>query len=95
MHRLSLAAMPWLLIAEPMLQGLRAQELCTGRSCSSVYEIVLDWGSNPWPLQWQEDSHPLYHWGSPKLLYFCFLKKNNTFFSQWLSAIKRGMGLGE
>ena len=99
MHRLSLAAMCGLLtvvaslVAEHVLQGLRARELwCTGLGCSSAGGIILDHGSNPWPLQWQVDSHPLYHWGSPRLPYFCFLKKNHTFFSQWLSAIRRGMG---
>ena len=99
MHRLSLAAMHGLLIAvaspvaEHVLQGLRAQELWrTDLGCSTACGIILDHGSNLWPLQWQVDSHPLYHWVSPKLLYFCFLKKNNTFFSQWLSAIRRGMG---
>ena len=27
--------------------------------------IFLDQGLNLRPLQWQADSHPLYHWGSP------------------------------
>ena len=30
-------------------------------SCSIACGIVL-----AWPLHWQADSYPLYHWGSPK-----------------------------
>ena len=71
MHRLSLAAMRGLLIAvaspvaEHVLQGLRAQELWrTDLGCSTACGIILDHGSNLWPLQWQVDSHPVYHEGS-------------------------------
>ena len=37
---------------------------CHGLSCSEACEIFPDNRLNPCPLHWQ-DSHPLYHWGSP------------------------------
>ena len=53
------------------LSGCSSQALesglstCHGLSCSEVCEIFPDKGLNPCPLHWQEDSHPLYHRGSP------------------------------
>ena len=40
-----------------------------GPSCSAACEIFPDQGSNPCPLQWQADSQPLRHQGSPKLIF--------------------------
>ena len=37
-----------------------------GPSCSAACGIFPDQGSNPCPLHWQADSHPLRHQGSPK-----------------------------
>ena len=39
-----------------------------GPSRSAACGIFPDQGSNPCPLHWQEDSQPLSHQGSPKLL---------------------------
>ena len=36
-----------------------------GPSCSAACGILPDQGSNPCPLQWQADSQPLRHQGSP------------------------------
>ena len=36
-----------------------------GPSCSVACGIFPDQGSNPCPLHWQADSHPLHHQGSP------------------------------
>ena len=36
-----------------------------GPSCSTACGIFPDQGSNPCPLHWQTDSHPLRHQGSP------------------------------
>ena len=36
-----------------------------GLSCSAACGIFLDQGSNPCPLNWQADSYPLCHQGSP------------------------------
>ena len=36
-----------------------------GPSCSAACGIFPDQGSNPCPLHWQADSHPLRHQGSP------------------------------
>ena len=36
-----------------------------GPSCSAACGIFPDQGSNPCPLHWQADSHPLCHQGSP------------------------------
>ena len=35
-------------------------------SCFKAYGIVPDQGLNPWSLQWQAHSYPLYHQGSPR-----------------------------
>ena len=41
-----------------------------GPSCSVPCGIFLDQGSNLCPLQWQEDSLPLDHQGSPVVIIF-------------------------
>ena len=38
-------------------------------SCSTACGILLDQGSNLCPLHWQVDSQPLYHQGSPFLVF--------------------------
>ena len=35
-------------------------------SCFKAYGIFPDQGLNPWSLQWQAHSYPLYHQGSPR-----------------------------
>jgi len=46
-----------------------------GLSCSVACGIFSDQGLNPCPLDWQADSHPLHHQGSP---HSCiFLRKPN------------------
>ena len=40
-----------------------------GPSCSAACGILPDWGSNPCPLNWQADSQPLCHQGSPMTLF--------------------------
>ena len=50
-----------------------------GLSCSEACRIFLDQGLNPCHLNWQVDSYPLLHQGSPKLKYlrkeiFCLEK---------------------
>ena len=40
-----------------------------GPSCSAACGIFLDQGSNPCPLHWQADSHPLRHKGSPRRIF--------------------------
>ena len=42
-----------------------------GPSCSAACGIFPDQGSNPCPLDWQADSQPLHHQGSP-LITFCW-----------------------
>ena len=42
-----------------------------GPSCSAACGILPDQGSNPRPLHWQADSHPLRHQGSPPLYVIC------------------------
>ena len=55
-----------------------------GPSCSVAYGILPDQGSNPCPLDWQADSQPLRHQGSPEhlillnyLVYVFMLYLNN------------------
>ena len=57
-----------------------------GLSCSAARGIFPDQGSNPCPLHWQEDSQPLRHQGSPKVVFwsssllvelFCFVHIKN------------------
>ena len=45
-----------------------------GPSCSTACGIFPDQGSNPCPLQWQADSQPLRHQGSP--VSWVILKEN-------------------
>ncbi|KAJ8775631.1 hypothetical protein J1605_001351 [Eschrichtius robustus] len=40
-----------------------------GPSCSAACGIFPDQGSNPCPLDWQADSQPLRHQGSPTLTF--------------------------
>ena len=40
-----------------------------GPSCSAACGIFPDQGSNPCPLNWQADSQPLRHQGSPKFFF--------------------------
>ena len=49
-----------------------------GPSCSAACGIFPDQGSNPCPLDWQADSQPLRHQGSPRS---CFFSKNLSFSS--------------
>ena len=44
-----------------------------GPSCSAACRMFLDQGSNPCPLNWQADSQPLCHQGSPVAVSFCIL----------------------
>ena len=46
-----------------------------GLSCSTACGLFLDQGSNPHPLHWQVDSHPLYHHISPYI--YSFTKKHS------------------
>ena len=41
-----------------------------GLSCTAACGVFLDQGSNPCPLQWQADSLPLDHQGSPIVIIF-------------------------
>ena len=41
-----------------------------GPSCSAACGIFPDQGSNPCALQWQADSQPLHHQGSPPFFFF-------------------------
>ena len=73
---LSLVAVPGLLIAEPGLwvQGLTvivAQRL----NSPAAGGILPDQGSNPCPLRWQADFHPLDYQGSPCLSIFFSFKE--------------------
>ena len=43
-----------------------------GPSCSAAYGIFPDRDSNPCSLQWQADSQPLHHQGSPMFIGFLF-----------------------
>ena len=51
-----------------------------GPSCSATCGIFPDQGSNPCPLHWQADSHPLCHQGSPLLP--SFRQLHNSIFPQ-------------
>ena len=42
-----------------------------GPSCSAACGILPDQGSNPRPLHWQADSHPLRHQRSPIKILMC------------------------
>ena len=51
-----------------------------GPSCSVACGIFPDQGSNPCPLQWQADSQPLRHQGSPRFvcLFVCLFYSELT-----------------
>ena len=52
-------------IAEtPRLASAGSVVVACGLSCSETCRIFQDQGSNPCPLRWQADSHPLDHQGS-------------------------------
>ena len=53
-------------VAEHRLWSTGSAAVALGLSCSSACGILLDQGSNPSPPQWQADSHPLSHQGSPE-----------------------------
>ena len=57
----------WALVVAPRLQSTGAAVVAHGPSCSAACGILPDQGSNPCPLQWQADSQPLHHQGSPAL----------------------------
>ena len=46
-------------------------------SCPETCGIFPDQGSNPCPLHCQTDFYPLYHQGSPILLFFFFFPLNS------------------
>ena len=52
------------------LQSAGSVVVAHGPSCSAACGIFPDQGSNPCPLQWQADSQPLRHQGSPILFFF-------------------------
>ena len=78
-----------------------------GPSCSVACGIFPDQGSNPCPLQWQADSQPLHHQGSPQVsfdteTYFLSVpaevwtpNKKHNFLLQWfmLSWFPRDPGI--
>ena len=61
--------------------GCRAQALGSwasvdvahGPACSMACRVFPDQGSNPYPLCWQMDSHPLDHQGSPGFAFYFIL----------------------
>ena len=53
------------LVAEHRLQSTGSVVVTYGLSCSLACGTFLDQGSNPCPLDWQADSLPLDHQGSP------------------------------
>ena len=63
------SATPWTIARQaPLSVGLSWQD--TGRGCHFLLQgFFQTWGSNPYlldPLNWQADSLPLYHLGSPQ-----------------------------
>ena len=56
-------------VAAQALQSTGSVVVAHGLSCSMSCGISLDQGWNPCPLHWQADSYPLYHQGSPQLLF--------------------------
>ena len=63
-----------------------------GPSCSATCGIFPDQGSNPCPLHWQADSHPLCHQGSPLLP--SFRQLHNSIFPQLFFFFKFLAALG-
>ena len=60
----SFAGYTGLVVGASRLQSTGIAVVVHGLSCSTVCGISPDQGSNLWPLHWQVDSYPLYHWGS-------------------------------
>ena len=52
-------------VVAPRLSTTGSVVVAHGLSCSAVYGVFLDQVSNPCFLQWQADSSPLRHQGSP------------------------------
>ena len=66
-------------VAAPWLQNTGSIVMAHGLRCSTACGIFLDQGLNPCLLNWQEDSLPLSHQASPKVILnfkgkFVFLK---------------------
>ena len=57
------------LVAEHKLQTRRLSNCGSRASCSAACGIFPDQGSNPCPLNWQADSQPLRHQGSPQFFF--------------------------
>ena len=57
------------LVVEHGLQTRRLSSCGSRPSCSAACGIFPDRGSNPCPLNWQADSQPLRHQGSPTWFY--------------------------
>ena len=53
-----------------LLRSTGSVVVAHGPSCSAAYGIFPNQGSNPCPLNWQADSQPLRHQGSPTIT-FC------------------------
>ena len=78
-------------VAEHRLQAHGLQCLCCagsvvvahGLSCSKGCEIFAERGLKPCPQDWQVDSCPLYHQGSPNVIYFslqnCCMENDTSF----------------
>ena len=52
------------------LQSTGSAVVVHGPSCSAACGLFPDQGSNPCPLNWQVDSYPLCHQGSPYFILF-------------------------
>ena len=55
-----------------------------GPSCSAAYGILPDQGPNPCPLNWQADSQPLRHQGSPAGGFLTTAPPGKPIFFFWL-----------
>ena len=58
-------------VAAPRLQSTGSVLVAHGLSCLAACGIFPHYGSNPCLLHWQENSLPLSHQGSPKLVLEC------------------------
>ena len=66
------------LVAEHRLQQVEhvGSGAAQGLGCSVASGIFRDQGSSPCPLNWQGDSYPLYHQGSPtEIIYLINISK--------------------
>ena len=79
------------LVAEPRLQTYRLSSCGSRASCSVACGIFLDQGSNPCPLNWQADSQPLRHQGSPRLLFYWKETEALPWSSRWVGSVKPGI----